>query len=195
VSHRIIPHFVHHFVDQFARRNSTGDKAADGFTEGAANRTARELSARAAYTLPEVMMAVVVVGTMTVSLYAGFCSGFAILRQAREDLRATQILTEKVEAIRLLRWSDLTARCPIQFSEPYDPAGDGTGVIYAGTITTNTPPDVPATTTYLPNLVQVRVSLYWTNGTGASAIVRSREVSTLVARYGLQNYAWGAAAK
>ena len=48
-------------------------------------------------------------GFMVVSLYAGFSSGFAVLRVARENLRATQVLEERMEVVRLIRWNDVVA--------------------------------------------------------------------------------------
>ena len=41
-------------------------------------------------TLVEVMVAMAVLGFMMVALYAGFSSGFAVVRVSRENLRATQ---------------------------------------------------------------------------------------------------------
>ena len=45
----------------------------------------RKSRAHSGYTLAEVMVAALVLGTMTVSLYAGFSSGFALIRLAREE--------------------------------------------------------------------------------------------------------------
>ena len=47
----------------------------------------------------EVLVAVSLVGIMFVSLYSGISSGFAVVQLARENLRATQILQEKMETI------------------------------------------------------------------------------------------------
>ena len=38
-------------------------------------------------------------GIVLVTLYAGFSSGFSVVRLNREDLRATQILEEKMESL------------------------------------------------------------------------------------------------
>ena len=55
----------------------------------------------AAFTLAEVVIAVGVLGVSIISLYAGISSGFALTRSSRENLRATQIMVEQMEAIRL----------------------------------------------------------------------------------------------
>ena len=60
-----------------------------------------------AHSLPEAIIAALVVGTMLVSLYAGFSSGFTIVQSAREELRATQIILARMESIRLYTWSQL----------------------------------------------------------------------------------------
>src|SRR5262245_17486438 len=59
---------------------------------------------QSAFTLVEVMMGVLVLGIMVVSLYTGFAFGFTQIRIARENVRATQVLLEKMEVMRLLNW-------------------------------------------------------------------------------------------
>ena len=54
-----------------------------------------------AYTLPELLVATFVLGVFVVSLYAGFGSGFGLLRLVREDARATEIIQQKIETLRL----------------------------------------------------------------------------------------------
>ena len=55
----------------------------------------------------EVLVAVAIIGTVFVSLYLGMTQGFAIVQVARENLRATQILQEKTEIIRLYTWDQI----------------------------------------------------------------------------------------
>jgi prepilin-type N-terminal cleavage/methylation domain-containing protein len=68
----------------------------------------RRTAARAAFTLVELVVAMAVIGVVVVSLYGGITSGISSVRMARENLRATQILVEKTEAIRLYRWDQIT---------------------------------------------------------------------------------------
>ena len=148
-----------------------------------------------AFTLAEVIIAVFIVTTMAISLYAGFSTGFMIVDSAREDLRASQILMQKAEAIRLCTWSSL-ASCPITFTERYDPTGYASGngaggIIYSGTLTTNVPSSIRNAAAYKTNMCMVNLAVYWTNYNGKQACVHSRSLQTLVARYGLQNYIWG----
>src|SRR6266498_3729396 len=66
-------------------------------------------ASRCAFTLIEVMIAVLIIGITFVTLYLGFTQGFAIIQVARENLRATQILQEKTETIRLFKWEEIDA--------------------------------------------------------------------------------------
>ena len=150
-----------------------------------------------AFTLVEVMVAVFILGVAMLSLYAGFASGFMLVNSAREELRASQILTQKAEAIRLCTWSSLT-NCPISFSETYDLAsGPGAGnnvaggTLFVGTVTTNAASSIPDTCAYKSNMCMATVTLYWTNTYGKQTVVHTRTLKTLVARYGIQNYIWG----
>jgi Tfp pilus assembly protein PilV len=157
------------------------------------NRPDRKRRAQSAHTLAEVMVAALVLATMTVSLFAGFSSGFAIVLMAREDERATQILNGKLEALRLCRWSDLTNRPVISFQASYDPSGatsNAAGAVYYGTISSSTNVNL-ALVSYANDMRLVTVSLQWTNYNGKKPFLRTRQMQTHVARYGIQNYFWG----
>jgi len=137
------------------------------------------------HTLAEVMVAIGVIGFMLVSLYAGFSSGFALMRVARENLRATQILAERMEVVRLVRWQDLTPGfVPSTFTAPFYAADQKKAsqgnFLYYGTVS-NTP--APLSETYSNNVRMIQIELSWTNG-----IPRKRQMTTFVSSYGLQNY-------
>lgn len=150
-----------------------------------------------AFTLVEVMIAVFFLAVLTLSLYAGFATGFMVVDSAREDLRAAQVLMQKAEAIRLCTWSSLS-NCPISFVERYDPAGSANGataggVFYTGTISTNSVTGIPDSAAYKTNMCLATITVYWTNYYGNQSIVHSRQLQTFIARYGIQNYIWGVA--
>ncbi len=148
------------------------------------------------FSLTEAIVAVALVGTMLVSLYAGFSSGFAILRSTRENMRATQILVQRMEAIRLYTWSELLYTNNFNnttFVESYDPmnalsGGDG-GTVYSGSIELSVPTGLPAA--YRDNVRLVTISVYWTNNLGSQPVVLDRQMQTCVARYGMQSYVYG----
>ena len=150
-----------------------------------------------AYTLVEVIVSVLVLAVMLVSLYGGFSSGFAVVKLARENLRATQIMMQKMETVRLLKWSqflDTNNFLQPAFLDYYDPAGtngNATGATYRGFISTNAAAGLP--NDYAANMRTVTVTIFWTNypqGLATNGIVRTRQMQTLVARYGMQNYVY-----
>jgi hypothetical protein len=146
-----------------------------------------------AYTVAEVLVGVLVLGILTFSLFGAFSSGLAVAELSRENLRATEVLTKKLETLRLLTWTQLTdpTQAAPSFSEWYDPDGttsDMAGVLYHGVVSV-TRANVPAE--YSNDMRLVTVTLFWTNFVhgSASLIVRTRQAQTLVARNGVQNYA------
>jgi len=147
-----------------------------------------------AFTVPEVVIALVIIGTLLVALYAGFSAGFSVMKSARENLRATQILVQRAEVMRLYNWSQFLNTNNYfkpSFIEYYDPLGGANtkGVMYVGTVRTN------ALTfsgpNYVNNMRAVTISVYWTNRIGKTNVTFSRQLVTHVARYGIQNYVYG----
>lgn len=154
------------------------------------------LTFQRAFSLVEVMVGVLVLGIVTVSLYAGFGSGFSVMQLTRENLRATQILMQRMETIRLYTWSQLknTNYFPLTFTESYDPLAGTNSIVYtgkvinaAGNVAPPAPPDAVSSglpPAYRTNMALVRIQVTWTS----SGRLRTREMQTYVARYGIQNY-------
>jgi Tfp pilus assembly protein PilV len=148
-----------------------------------------------AYTLPEILISVVLLSMVTLALFSAFTFGIEVIQSTRENLRATQILTRKTEAIRLLTWQEAAnpSYVPRTFSDWYEPPSgtntQGLGTEYQGFVSVTSPPQgVPQD--YANNMRVVTVTLYWTNiihGSTAPPIVRTRSMQTFVARYGMQN--------
>jgi len=138
------------------------------------------------------MVAVFVMGIMVVALFVGFSSGLRVVHAARDKLRATQILTQKMETIRLLKWSQVTnnATASTNFTAYYDPSGTNSGTLYEGLYSASAAPaGIPAA--YRDKMRLVNVHLFWTNWTSATKMtVQQRQIQTFVARYGLQNYVY-----
>ena len=154
-----------------------------------------------AYTFAEVMVAVGVLAVMLVSLYLGISNSFSVLKRTRENLRATQILVQRVETLRLYTWDQLrNAESPsvfqTDFTEVYDPsAGDtGSGVEYHGNVQVTIPPPasvLPTDVSYRDDVALVTVTLRWTNQAGANVLPHQRQFQTLVAKTGMQKYVYG----
>jgi len=146
----------------------------------------RSLSSKMAYSFIELLVAMAVLGVMFVSLYSGFSAGFAIIELARENLRATQILQEKMETIRLYTWDQINTPgfIPTNFVENFYSVGTNTnssGLNYTGRVTIAS---APVAASYSNELKSVTIEVRWSS----ARIERTRQMSTLVTRNGLQNY-------
>ncbi len=143
-----------------------------------------------AFTLVEVLVAGAILGTVTAAYYSALSSGFAVVASTREDLRATQIMTQKIEALRLCTWSQITN---FNFQESYNPIGNpqSKGDTYFGTVSIGAASGITNNPSYYPNIRQVRVDVTWTNYTSGAPLTHKRSMLTQIARYGLQNYLWG----
>ena len=137
-----------------------------------------------AFSLIEVMVGSGILAIVTAALFAGFSYGFGIIQLAREDLRATQILEEKMETIRLYNWDQINQPgfVTTNFQAALNPLSQTNGFYYGRISITNS----PLTDDYSSNILQVTVSIAWTN----AHVSRNREITTFVSRYGLQNYVY-----
>lgn len=143
-------------------------------------------TASAAFSLVEVLVGLAILATMFISLYAGFSYGFGVIQLTRENLRATQILQEKMETLRLYTWDQINTPgfIPSSFTEPF--YADSSNIVQGSLIYTGTV-EIAATTlpeSYNADLREVTVTLQWDSG----GLPRTREISTFVTRHGLQNY-------
>jgi uncharacterized protein (TIGR02598 family) len=143
-----------------------------------------------AFTLVEVMMAVAVMGIMLVTLYGGFAFAFTEMKLARENVRATQILQEKMEVVRLYTWDQAVntpGYMPTNFTEAYyptNPTNSATGSFtYKGTVVVTA---APLTETYAGKLRMIQVRVTW----GSGPKTHTRQMTTFISQYGLQKYVY-----
>jgi type II secretory pathway pseudopilin PulG len=138
-----------------------------------------------AFTIPEVLFAVVCFSVIAVSLFTGLAEGFSAVKATQQNLRATQILQEQTEIIRLYTWEQISSNGFIltNFTAPFYAAGTQNlgGITYTGQISIA---DSPLTESYSNDVKLVTISLNWTD----ASIQRQRQTSTLLSRYGLHNY-------
>lgn len=156
-----------------------------------------------AYTLTEVMVAVLVTAIMVISVYVGISASFSVIQHARENLRATQILVQRAETVRLFTWDQLrnipvTKPFQTNFTDVYDPLGGtngfGAGVVYYGNVVVTVPPPttvLPATCSYRSNVALVSINVRWTNQNSRSSLMHQRQFQTLAAKSGIQKYVYG----
>jgi hypothetical protein len=130
--------------------------------------------------LTDAVMAIAVLGVVLTSFFACFAFAFGVVKSSRDELRATQILQEKMEAIRLYSWTQLNQNnfVPKTFKEPLKT--NGPAFFYGTIVITN----APLSQVYSTNLRHVIVTLTWTNENHTW----SRSNSTFVSRHGIQNY-------
>ena len=140
-----------------------------------------------AFTLIETLVATVVCGIVFAGFYASLAAGFGVIENARENLRATQVLEEKMEVIRLYTWEQINSNgfVPTTFTAPFYPSGDPEkqGFTFNGTITlTNS----GMAESYADEHIKMIVGLNWTNAN----IVHHRQASTLVSKFGIHQYVY-----
>lgn len=141
---------------------------------------------RSASTLTEVVAAVAILAICAAGLMGALANGFFTIRLARENQRATQILMEEVEMIRLYNWDQVNRPgfIPTNFVAAYDPQSQSIGGInYTGTVAITS---VPFSASYSTNMRQLTLSLVWRS----QDVRRSRIITTLVSKDGLQNYVY-----
>lgn len=146
----------------------------------------------AGFSLIEVMVGVFVLGILILALFGAYSGGLSMVQASRENMRATQILMQKMETIRLLTWTEATntVLAPTGFQEYYDPLSTNSGTVYRGSYALETAPtNVPSA--YNANMAKVTITVFWTNNPGTPrARVQNRQMQTLLARYGMQNYVY-----
>lgn len=148
-----------------------------------------------AFSLVEVMFATSIVAVAFVSLYAAITSGFALVVNARENLRATQLMVERAEVMRLYTWAQITntGYIPTTFTASYYPPIGTTndqssaitngGTVYYGTVSIDA---ASVASGYADQMRLVTITLNWTNGTSG----HQRSLQTFVSANGLQKYVY-----
>ena len=136
-------------------------------------------------TLVDLIMAVAVLGIMASGIFGSFRYGLFTLQLVRENQRATQVILEKVETIRLYNWDQVNSNgfIPATFTDVYDPQAttDSQGVTYQGTVTVA---PCGLASPYAANLRQLTITLNWTT----RDIPHTRSITTYIAKDGIQNY-------
>jgi hypothetical protein len=147
----------------------------------------------AGFSMVEATVGLAILATVGGALMTGIGNGFFTMQMARENLRATQIMLEKVETIRLYDWDQITnsgpalgtnSFIPITFTNYYDPNGRSLGAQYRGQLRI-----LPATmidSSYSNDMRMVSVTLNWQTASHP----RTRTFTTFISRDGLQNYVY-----
>lgn len=138
----------------------------------------------AAFSLVEVMVAIGMVGLLCFALLSGITFGYSVVSQERENRRATQVLLDKLEQVRLYNWSQIiTNGLPTNFAAPFCPTTNGanTGFTYTGALSVAS---APITESYASCLRLITVQVSWSS----AGVAHQRSMSTLMSSNGLYNY-------
>jgi type II secretory pathway pseudopilin PulG len=141
---------------------------------------------QAATTLVEVVAAVAIIAVSAAGLMGALANGFFSVQLTRENQRATQILIERAEMARLYNWDQVITPGFVltNFVATYDPqAPDGGGLEYTGRVEVAS---FPFSANYATNMRELTVTLNWQT----KGINRTRSLTTLIGRDGLQNYVY-----
>jgi len=162
------------------------------------------------------MIAALIGVVIFTGLFGGLSLGFYFVKQQRDDLRATEIMEQQIEGIRLCAWgggsgtniiaSQLfnSSIVPTSFTA-YEVSGSGynSNTVYTGTITIKTngvgtnalaiynssgTNFTAATPPYISQLALVTVTVSWNDYHNKNTNTYTRSMSTLVAQNGMQTY-------
>ena len=151
-------------------------------------RSVRRSAAVLGFTLIESIVATLLAAILLPTIFAGLAAGFSVVQATRENLRATQIIVQRMEALRLAAYKTLQdpAAYPTTVTDYYNPAGKANGnggtaytVTYNWTNGLSTLP--PA---YRTNVLLVTVQASWNSG----KVQHVRSMQSYVARYGIQRF-------
>lgn len=133
----------------------------------------------------EVVFAMAIVGFLVVALYAAIATSVGLVKTCQENERVTQILSEKLDTIRLYNWTQINSNgfIPTNFTVGIDPLYTNSTPYYTGSVSIVKAP-APLTGYYKTNLLEVTVTVNWVSGSRP----QSRSMVTHVAKYGLQSY-------
>jgi len=139
------------------------------------------------YTLAEILICVLIINIGAAGLMGCFKYAFFVTRLFRENQRATPVMLERAEAIRLCSWDQVrtTGFIPPTFTDYFDPTATNSsvGIVYTGTVAIAS---FPYNTTYKDNMRQLTLTVKWTS----DSIHRARTNITYIAKDGIQNYVY-----
>ncbi len=137
--------------------------------------TRKLFSAQGGFTLAEAVVATLILGFVLTSVLAVASHCARYLTDIRRSARASQVLQQEMEYVRLLDWSSLQSLTNT-FADPND-----TNHIYKGTITQSPYATYGTTST----VVEVTLTVTWTNQVNC---VLTNTLTTLVSNGGLNKY-------
>ncbi len=137
-----------------------------------------------AFTLVELLFALLLFGVGFAALCLAIAFSVFLTRTSKESLRASQIMVEKMEHMRLYTWEQITntTSIPRTFTEYLDPSATNRGTVFNGRVVI-TP--VSFNSACATNMRLVTVLVDWN-----SKIPQTRQMQTFVSKNGLQQYVY-----
>src|SRR5205809_1837246 len=113
-------------------------------------------NSRSGFTFVETMVAMLTGAVMLAALYASFAFGYGAVKLAREDLRATQILLQQMETLRLTSFAAIQTGTSTNYFDPTGMTNGCGGAVYTITVTTNAPTssDMPVQPVYYTSKIR-----------------------------------------
>jgi Tfp pilus assembly protein PilV len=146
-----------------------------------------------AFTLAEVLVATVMAAVVVTSVYGALTFGLAGVKASRDDLRATQVLVQQLEILRLQPYTSLKSYTTNIYYDPSNQTNGSGGTCYTISVVTNTPaksdlapPGMAAVVYYNTNMLLITATATWTNG----SLPQSRSLKTYASQYGIQSYVY-----
>ncbi len=163
-----------------------------------------------AFTLAELLVSVALVSVVVVSLYGGIVQGMVIVDVGRDNMRATQLMVNTMEVVRLYNWDQINSNgyIPTNFVTELYPTNTARSAVpvveeqilveeeiqLAPEYREKNPNRMCSVdirfstpnfgTSYDTNMRQIDIRVTWTN----QNVVRWRTMSSLIAEEGLQKY-------
>ena len=134
----------------------------------------------------EAMVGFLILGITISALFGGFSFGFNTIKLSQEEVRADQILVQKLESLRVYNWTNVTTTgyIPSNFPAYYSTSNAVHGVTYNGTMSIS--PFVPSATpeAYSNTLRQVTATVSWFS----EGMNHTRTMITLVSTNGIATF-------
>lgn len=158
---------------------STNSSRARLLQRSASPRAAREEG----FSIVEAMVGFLVLGIVISALCGGFSFGFNAIKLSQEDVRADQILVQKLDTLRIYDWSKITNNyIPTNFTAYFSTSNAVHGVTYTGSVSVTR--FLATGESYSNTLRQVTATVSWFS----EGQPHTRTMSTLVSQKGLLTY-------
>lgn len=151
----------------------------------------KRFRADSAFSMAETIVAVAAFAIMFASFFGGLSLSISMVQSARETVRATQIMSEQMDTLRLKRWDQIDTLNNTTYYPSFNPISSNVpnsgaaGLTYTAQVSViNGSAFITNGESYQTNVKQVTIQLTWKSRN----LLRKTEMTTFVSQYGLQTY-------